>query len=133
MITYVESNERIDALTKRTAVERVAFERAAGHFLACPVVAKLDSPRRNVSAMDGYAIRDSDIENLPARLTVSGVSYPGEAARQNLAPGECHRVFPTRCFGFPGRGLELNLPGLGTQSHFHTTETNSILPFYAPS
>lgn len=93
MITYVESNERIDALTKRTAVERVAFERAAGHFLACPVVAKLDSPRRDVSAMDGYAVRESDIENLPARLRVSGVSYPGEPARQNLAPGECHRVF----------------------------------------
>ena len=48
----------------------------AGHILASPIVADRDSPAADVSAMDGYAVRMSDLtRNEP--ITVSGECVPG--------------------------------------------------------
>jgi molybdopterin molybdotransferase len=61
--------------------------------LAAPVVAAIDSPRADVSAMDGYAARGEDLGNYPLSLTVVGESFPGSGWDGSLKPGTCIRIF----------------------------------------
>jgi molybdopterin molybdotransferase len=72
--------------------ESVKLDHASGRVLAADVVAALDSPRADVSAMDGYAVREADLATLPARLRVSGESFPGQLPPP-IASGECARIF----------------------------------------
>jgi molybdopterin molybdotransferase len=70
--------------------EKVALEDARGRVLAAPVVAQVDAPPADVSAMDGYAVRNAD---LPGRLTLVGESFPGGGHDAPLEPGQCVRIF----------------------------------------
>jgi molybdopterin molybdotransferase len=70
--------------------ERVALGEAKGRVLAAPVVAQVDAPPADVSAMDGYAVRDAD---LPGRLRVAGESFPGLGAEAPIQAGQCVRIF----------------------------------------
>jgi molybdopterin molybdotransferase len=69
--------------------ETVPLAEAHGFTLAAPVVAQVDAPPRDVSAMDGYAVREAE---LPGRLPVAGTAYPGEPIA-TLNPGTCLRIF----------------------------------------
>ena len=51
----------------RSARESVPLAQAAGRVLAAPVVAMVDSPPADVSAMDGYAVREADLPGAPSR------------------------------------------------------------------
>jgi molybdopterin molybdotransferase len=53
----------------------------------------IDSPRADVSAMDGYAVRDADLTDLPARLRVVGESFAGALWSGTVEPGTCARIF----------------------------------------
>ncbi len=46
----------------------MALDQALGRVLAQPVTARLAHPPQAVSAMDGYAVRSADVQQLPARL-----------------------------------------------------------------
>jgi molybdopterin molybdotransferase len=70
--------------------ERVSIGEARGRALAAPVAALVDSPPCDVSAMDGYAVRDAD---LPGPLAIAGESFPGCPYEQPLATGQCVRIF----------------------------------------
>jgi molybdopterin molybdotransferase len=61
--------------------------------LASPVIAAIDSPRADVSAMDGYAVRSADLTTCPASLTVVGESFPGGEWLGRIEPGTCVRIF----------------------------------------
>jgi molybdopterin molybdotransferase len=52
---------------------------AAGRVLAEPITADRDIPPFSRSTRDGYAVRSSDLGNLPARLTVKGEIKAGPA------------------------------------------------------
>ena len=93
MIGYDEAAAITLALAKPLGCEEVSLARAAGRTLARRVEARIDSPRENVSAMDGYAVRESDLTSLPARLRVAGESFPSNVPPAALAPGECVRIF----------------------------------------
>ena len=56
----------------------VPLEQAAGRVLAAGVTARSDSPLSDVTAMDGYAVRSTDVEVAGARLAVIGQSLPGQ-------------------------------------------------------
>ncbi|MGC3959410.1 MAG: molybdopterin molybdotransferase MoeA [Verrucomicrobiota bacterium] len=77
--------------------ERIPLAVAAGRILAEPVVAALDLPPFDNSAMDGYAVRAADAQGAkleaPARLRLQGRIPAGETFAGELAPGECARVF----------------------------------------
>jgi molybdopterin molybdotransferase len=81
------------ALVARAAqplgAETVPLAEAKGRVLAAPVIAMVDSPPADVSAMDGYAVRDAD---LPGRLNLAGESFPG-GGTSVLRPGQCLRIF----------------------------------------
>lgn len=72
--------------------ERVDLIEAAGRVLAEPIYAAIASPRRAVSAMDGYAVRDADAA-VGARLHIMGESFAGGSLPPALGPGDCVRIF----------------------------------------
>jgi molybdopterin molybdotransferase len=72
------------------AIERVALAEADGRVLAEPLVAGLDLPPWDNSAMDGYALRLADWQGEP--LVVSQRILAGSAP-QPLQPGTCARIF----------------------------------------
>ena len=93
MIGFDEALELVRAAARPTGTETVAIDAAAGRVLAAPVVARISSPRSDVSAMDGYAVRDADLKELPARLKVVAASFAGGGWGGILGIGECARIF----------------------------------------
>lgn len=93
MISFDEAVELVRQTAVPLGTETVSLGDAAGRVLASPVVARLKSPRTDVSAMDGYAARDGDLTVLPARLRIAGESFAGDGWEGDLAAGECVRIF----------------------------------------
>lgn len=73
-----------------TETECVALAEADGRVLAAPLVATLDLPPWDNSAMDGYALRLADWQGVA--LPVSQRILAGSAP-QPLEPGSCARIF----------------------------------------
>lgn len=92
MIGFDEALERLAATVGPTRQERVRLAEAHGRVLAAPVIARLDSPASDTSAMDGYAVREADFA-LPARLRVIGESFAGHGFDGAVSAGECVRIF----------------------------------------
>ncbi len=63
---------------------------AHGLVLAGDVTARIDSPRADVSAMDGYAVREAD---LPGPFRLAGVSSAGSVGGGEIEAGEAMRIF----------------------------------------
>ncbi|MCC9655105.1 molybdopterin molybdotransferase MoeA [Rhodopirellula halodulae] len=88
MFAFQSPAEAIDALAESltaTAKETVPFSsdaaalrRVLGRVLATPITADRDSPAADVSAMDGYAIRESDLAET-GEVAVVAESVPGAA------------------------------------------------------
>lgn len=93
MISFEEALAHVASAAAPIGTERLQLDKAASRVLAAPIHAAIDSPRRDVSAMDGYAVRDADLVNLPARLRIVGESFAGEATLPAVEPGECARIF----------------------------------------
>lgn len=72
--------------------ENVPLNEAAGRVLAADVKALRSQPPFDVSAMDGYAARTSDLgANKPLKLI--GESSAGHMLKRELATGEAARIF----------------------------------------
>ncbi len=93
MIGFEEAVELVRSVAKPLGIEKVALAEAAGRVLARPVTAGIDSPRSDVSSMDGYAVREEDLSQFPALLRVVGGSYPGSRWDGQVEPGACVRIF----------------------------------------
>lgn len=89
MISFDEALALVAGAATPLGTEEIMLAEAHGRTLAAPVVAMVDAPPRDVSAMDGYAVRDAD---LPGSLPVAGTAYPGDPV-STLAPGACLRIF----------------------------------------
>src|ERR1700740_2604697 len=93
MISFDEAIRIIRSAAQPLGTERIALEEAAGRILAAPVIAGIDSPRADVSAMDGYAVRQADLAQFPVTLKIAGESFPGVGWPNALEPGCCVRIF----------------------------------------
>jgi molybdopterin molybdotransferase len=93
MISFDEAIERVRSVAGSLGTETVPIAEAAGRVLAAPVIAKVDAPRSDVSAMDGYAVREEDLEQLPASLQLAGGSFAGSGWEGSVASGTCVRIF----------------------------------------
>ena len=93
MISFDEAVARVVEAARPLGRERVPLEQAHRRVLAAPVHAEVDAPPADVSAMDGYAVRDTDLAELPARLEVVGESFPSSGYAAAIAPGACVRIF----------------------------------------
>ncbi len=92
--------EEVDRLLREQTApldaERVALLESAGRVLVRDVLAELDVPGFDRSAMDGYAIRGADSFGAssygPLSLAVVGESLPGQPFAGVLGPGQAVRI-----------------------------------------
>jgi len=76
-----------------SATERVHVRAALGRVLAEDIVSPLDVPAHDNSAMDGYAVRFSDLKTQgETTLKVIGNAFAGAPFGGALQPGECVRI-----------------------------------------
>ncbi|HEX8620929.1 MAG TPA: molybdopterin molybdotransferase MoeA [Allosphingosinicella sp.] len=90
MISFDEAVRRVAEAARPLGGEPLLLGRAAGRVLAAPVLARVDSPPADCSAMDGYAVREAD---LPGPLRLIGESFPGAGFGGAVEPGTCVRIF----------------------------------------
>jgi len=76
-----------------TTVERVAVRAALGRVLAADVISPVDVPSHDNSAMDGYAVRFSDLKsNGKVNLKLCGTSFAGVPFKGTVGAGQCVRI-----------------------------------------
>lgn len=81
------------AADKRLPVEHVSLARAHGRVLAEDLVAVLDQPPFDNSAMDGFAFRYADLALAQGEgLRLVGEQFAGGAVVAALGVGECVRI-----------------------------------------
>lgn len=93
MISFDEAVELIRSVAQPLGTETIPLADAANRALGRPILAQIDSPRTDVSAMDGYAVRDADLAGFPVSLQVVGESFAGAGWSGTVAPGTCARIF----------------------------------------
>ncbi|MEK4034339.1 gephyrin-like molybdotransferase Glp [Methylocystis sp. IM3] len=91
LLSVDEALARVLSGAARLGEEEVALARARGRRLSRDLVAKRTQPPVDVSAMDGYAVRSSDLAAGPVRVV--GESAAGHGYDAALEPGEALRIF----------------------------------------
>lgn len=89
MISVAEATSRILETMRPTGTETVGLSGAWGRVLAAPVIARLDQPPGDVSAMDGYAVRAGD----PGPWTVTGSAPAGHPFDGSIGKNQALRLF----------------------------------------
>jgi molybdenum cofactor synthesis domain-containing protein len=92
MIRVAEAIAIIKEQTRRLPLECVALADALGRVLAEDVIADSDLPPFNRAQMDGYAVRSTDLFELPARLRVVGESAAGRGWHRLMQAREAVRI-----------------------------------------
>jgi molybdopterin molybdotransferase len=92
MISLAEAQTRILNDITPLDAEIVALAQSAGRVTAAPVIARLSQPPSDVSAMDGYALREPD-GAAGTVLRVIGSAPAGHPFAGTIEPGQCVRIF----------------------------------------
>ncbi|SDL10162.1 gephyrin-like molybdotransferase Glp [Tessaracoccus oleiagri] len=92
MRTVAEQQEIVRALASPLGTERLPLAEAEGRVLASDVVAKLPVPPFTNSAMDGYAVRASDVLEGPVVLEVVGDVPAGASSVPDVGEGQAARI-----------------------------------------
>ena len=93
LIPVAEALQRVLADAKRLRTEVVSLDEAFGRLLTEDVIALRTQPPAAVSAMDGYAVRASDVAQAPVVLKVIGQVAAGHPFTGKVGPGEAARIF----------------------------------------
>lgn len=93
LLPVAEAQQRIIDAVSPLPAEQISLTEGLGRVLAEDVAARRDQPPMAVSAMDGYAVRAADVEDLPASLKVVGYAPAGHAFDGSVDPGEAVRIF----------------------------------------
>lgn len=73
--------------------ETVKLRQANGRVLKSDINALRTQPPFDASAMDGYAVRQQDIANIPTELRLIGQSAAGHPFQGNVGENEAVRIF----------------------------------------
>jgi molybdopterin molybdotransferase len=80
-------------VTRIDTIERLPLRSALGRVLARDVVSPIDVPAHDNSAMDGFALRGSDLRaDAPTVLSIAGSGFAGQQFQGATQPGECVRI-----------------------------------------
>ena len=80
-------------LSPISTVERVAVRAALGRVLAADVISPVDVPSHDNSAMDGYALRFTDLKtDGKVTLKIAGSSFAGVPYQGAIKAGEAVRI-----------------------------------------
>ncbi len=96
MFTTAEAERLIFTLVNPIqAVEMLDLEDVAGYLgrvLASDMLSGLDFPHWDNSAMDGYAVRASDVQQVPATLQIVEEIPAGKLPQKTVEPGQAARI-----------------------------------------
>lgn len=92
MISVDEALAHLFSLVSPLDAEEVPLARGVGRVLAQDAVARRDQPPFAASAMDGYAVQDTDARS-GAVLTVIGEAAAGHRSDQQVSKGQAVRIF----------------------------------------
>jgi len=93
LMPVAEALQRVLADAKPLPTEVVSIDEAFDRVLTEDVVALRTQPPAAVSAMDGYAVRASDVAHAPVVLKVIGQVAAGHPFTGKVGPGEAARIF----------------------------------------
>ncbi len=97
MLEYEEALARILAAIPVAQSERVSLAAAHGRILAERILAPIDLPPFDNSAVDGYAVRAKEVqgatESSPKSLSLCGRTPAGETFAGAVEDGNCVRIF----------------------------------------
>ena len=93
LLSVAEALERVLAHAVPLPVEEAPLDDADGRVLAYNLKAMRTQPPTDVSAMDGYAVRASDVAAAPVTLKVIGEVAAGRPFSSKVGPGEAARIF----------------------------------------
>lgn len=97
MLELEEALARILAAIPTPVSEQISLSQAYGRILTQPVLAPMDLPPFDNSAMDGYAVRAADLASAtaeaPVQLRVLGRVAAGESFAGHVVSGGCVRLF----------------------------------------
>ncbi|HWI98043.1 MAG TPA: gephyrin-like molybdotransferase Glp [Burkholderiales bacterium] len=74
------------------ATETIGIRQALGRVLAEDIVPSINVPAHDNSAMDGFALRFSDLKPGDTALTEVGAAFAGRVFEGKVAAGECVRI-----------------------------------------
>lgn len=90
-ISFAQSMEAIEQLkTKQKPYENVMLTQAVGRVLAQDIIASAPNPEYETAAMDGYAIKHSDMEK---KIQIIGDNPAGNAEATMVEKGQCIKTF----------------------------------------
>ena len=76
-----------------SAVESLPIRSALGRVLAHDIVSAINVPAHDTSAMDGYALRGSDLlVDAPTALDIVGTGFAGDRFTGEVLAGQCLRI-----------------------------------------
>lgn len=92
-LSVLQAKQRISELVSPvTSWEKCALRTALGRVLNQNIISSIDVPPHNNSAMDGYAIKGSDIDGESFVLKQVGTAYAGQPYTGQVNSGECIRI-----------------------------------------
>ncbi|MDY7003625.1 MAG: molybdopterin molybdotransferase MoeA [Cyanobacteriota bacterium] len=87
----------VQPLDTQRDVEKLDLLSASGRILATPVTSKLDFPHWDNSAMDGYAVKFTDVKDSspenPISLAIIEEIPAGYQPQSHIQPGQTARIF----------------------------------------
>jgi molybdopterin molybdotransferase len=93
-LTVPEARQRIlDVIDPLSLSERIALRQALDRVLAEPVISSQDVPAHTNAAMDGYAVRGTDLPSEgEVALALIGEAYAGHPFAGRVSDGQCVRI-----------------------------------------
>jgi len=94
-LPYVQAHAIVDAVARRSPlpVEQLSLTEAIGRIAAEDVVATIDLPSFDNSAMDGFAFRHADLAAASASgLVIAGTQFAGRDLQLAVGKGEAIRI-----------------------------------------
>ena len=90
MLSYKAAQELVIDTVSKLEEETLPLEKLHGRCLAKPLLATMDLPGFDSTAMDGYAVKISDIDQAskesPVRLAVVSDIHAGDVPTTELQP-----------------------------------------------
>jgi molybdopterin molybdotransferase len=93
MLSVKDALSKVKDGVQEVSSEQVALPDALGRVLAYDVSSRLTYPPVAISAMDGYAVKASDLINFPVTLRKIGEAAAGASFQGVISPGETVRIF----------------------------------------
>jgi molybdopterin molybdotransferase len=92
-LSVAEALERVLDQAAPLPAEEVPLDEADGRVLAYDLKARRTQPPADMSAMDGYAVRATDVAGAPVRLKIIGEVAAGRPFKAVVGAGEAARIF----------------------------------------